>query len=296
MKLKLKLNKNYRNINYKVVATSLIAITLVGITGISIGRFYGKSPISMNIIMDGISAVGEGINTGFTFVKDEFDDLIKYRENARIVEETSTQNQELQQQVIDFKNELESVESLEKLKKGLDYIDESYKQSAISTSVVSKNDGNWYETVVLGAGEAQGIKENSVVINGSGVVGIVYEVSQNYSKAISLLDTKSSISFKLVSNGEYQGVLTENVTLEDKESYREKGFLYGYVFDSGYEILPGDIITTSGIGLYPEGIPIGEVDKVIDDKNSSMKYVIVRPYVNFKNIDDVIVVEPREID
>lgn len=294
--MKLKLNKNYRNINYKVVATSLIAITLVGITGISIGRFYGKSPISISIIMDGISAVGEGINTGFTFAKDEFDDLIKYRENARIVEESNIQNQELQQQVIDLKNELEDVESLEKLKKGLDYVDESYKQSAISTSVVSKNDGNWYETVVLGAGEAQGIKENSVVINGSGVVGIVYEVSQNYSKAISLLDTKSSISFKLVSNGDYQGVLTENLTLEDKESYREKGFLYGYVFDSGYEILPGDIITTSGIGLYPEGMPIGEVDKVIDDKNTSMKYVIVRPYVNFKNIDNVIVVEPREID
>ena len=294
--MKLKLNKNYRNINYKVIATSLIAITLVGITGISIGRFYGKSPISISIIMDGISAVGEGINTGFTFAKDEFDDLIKYRENARIVEESNIQNQELQQQVIDLKNELEDVESLEKLKKGLDYVDESYKQSAISTSVVSKNDGNWYETVVLGAGEAQGIKENSVVINGSGVVGIVYEVSQNYSKAISLLDTKSSISFKLVSNGDYQGVLTENLTLEDKESYREKGFLYGYVFDSGYEILPGDIITTSGIGLYPEGMPIGEVDKVIDDKNTSMKYVIVRPYVNFKNIDNVIVVEPREID
>ena len=39
----------------------------------------------------------------------------------------------------------------------------------------------------------------------------------------------------------------------------------------------------------------GEVDKVIDDKNKSMKFVVVKPYVNFKNIDDVTIVEPRNI-
>ena len=62
-----------------------------------------------------------------------------------------------------------------------------------------------------------------------------------------------------------------------------------------YNVLPGDVVTTSGLGLYPEGIPIGEVDKVIDDKNKSMKFVVVKPYVNFKNIDDVTIVEPRNI-
>ena len=29
--------------------------------------------------------------------------------------------------------------------------------------------------------------------------------------------------------------------------------------------------------------------------NKSMKYVVVKPYVNFKNIDDVIIIEPRNI-
>ena len=67
------------------------------------------------------------------------------------------------------------------------------------------------------------------------------------------------------------------------------------MFDSSYNVLPGDVVTTSGLGLYPEGIPIGEVDKVIDDKNKSMKFVVVKPYVNFKNIDDVTIVVPRTI-
>ena len=50
--------------------------------------------------------------------------------------------------------------------------------------------------------------------------------------------------------------------------------------------------------MYIEGVvpaSLVEVDKVIDDKNKSMKFVVVKPYVNFKNIDDVVVIEPRNI-
>ena len=67
------------------------------------------------------------------------------------------------------------------------------------------------------------------------------------------------------------------------------------MFDTSYAVLPGDIVTTSDLGVYPEGIPIGEVDKVIDDKDKSMKFVIVKPYVDFKNVDDVTIIEPRNI-
>ena len=192
-------------------------------------------------------------------------------------------------------NKLDDVQSLDSLKKALNYIDEKYQAKSISTSVVGKNDGNWYDSFVIGAGRKQGVKDDSIVINGNGLVGIVYEVSDNYSKAISLLDTKSSVSFKLLKDSNLKGVITQNSTLDDKENYKNKGYLYGYMFDSSYNVLPGDVVTTSGLGLYPEGIPIGEVDKVIDDKNKSMKFVVVKPYVNFKNIDDVTIVEPRNI-
>ncbi|MGO0916236.1 rod shape-determining protein MreC, partial [Clostridioides difficile] len=37
------------------------------------------------------------------------------------------------------------------------------------------------------------------------------------------------------------------------------------MFDSSYNVIQGDIITTSGLGFFPDGIPIGEVEKVVDD-------------------------------
>ena len=293
--MSLKRDKNKRKINFKVIATGVVAITLIGIVGISIGRYGGNNPIGDKFVLDIIEPIGKNLNSGFTFLRDNFKDIINYKSNSKKLESLQDENEKLKEEVIALNNKLDDVQSLDSLKKALNYIDEKYQAKSISTSVVGKNDGNWYDSFVIGAGRKQGVKDDSIVINGNGLVGIVYEVSDNYSKAISLLDTKSSVSFKLLKDSNLKGVITQNSTLDDKENYKNKDYLYGYMFDSSYNVLPGDVVTTSGLGLYPEGIPIGEVDKVIDDKNKSMKFVVVKPYVNFKNIDDVTIVEPRNI-
>lgn len=288
-------NKKEKKINLKVIATGVVAITLIGIVGISIGRYSGNNPIGDKFVLDIIEPIGKNLNNGFTFLKDNIKDIINYKNNSKKVDSLQDENEKLKEEIIALNNQLDDVQSLDSLKKALNYIDEKYQAKSISANVVGKNDGNWYDSFIIGAGKNQGVKEESIVTNGNGLVGIVYEVSDNYSKAISLLDTKSSVSFKLLKDSNFKGVITQNSTLDDKENYKNKGYLCGYMFDSSYNVLPGDVITTSGLGLYPEGIPIGEVDKVIDDKNKSMKYVVVKPYVNFKNIDDVIIIEPRNI-
>ena len=288
-------NKKEKKINFKVIATSVVAITLIGIVGISIGRYSGSNPIGGEVVLDIVEPVGKNLNRGFTFLKDNFKDIINYKNNSRKVDSLQKENQKLKEEIISLNSKLDEAQSLENLKKSLNFIDEKYQAKSISTRVVGKNDGNWYDSFVIGAGKKQGVKKDSIVMNGNGLVGVVYEVSENYSKAISLLDTKSSVSFKLLKDSKLKGVISQNSTLDDKENYKNKGYLYGYMFDSSYNVLPGDVLTTSGLGIYPKDIPIGEVDKVIDDKNKSMKFVVVKPYVNFKNIDDVVVIEPRNI-
>lgn len=294
--LKFDKNKNEKKrINVKVIATSIVAITLIGIVGISIGRFSGVNRVNMGVISDTVTLVQANLNKGFSFLKDNFDELINYKKNANKISDLEKENEKLEKDLIDLTNKLDEVESLEELKKSLNFIDENYKATSIASKVVGKNDGHWYDTFVIGAGRSSGVKEESVVTNGNGLVGMVYEVSENYSKAISLLDIKSSVSFKLLKDSNFKGVITQNTAMSDKDNYKDQGLLQGYMFDSSYNVLPGDVVVTSGLGLYPEGIPIGEVDKVIDDKNKSLKYVVVKPYVDFKNVDDVVVIEPRTI-
>lgn len=287
--------KEKKRINVKVVATGLVAITLIGIVGISVGKYSGQIPINTGVISDKITFVGEGINSGFTFLKDNFKEILDYRKNAKKIDELEKENEKLSAKVTDLSNKLYKTDSLEDLKKSLNFIEERYKARSVSTSVVGKNDGNWYTSFTIGAGKKSGVKKESIVLNGKGLVGIVYDVSDDYSKAISILDSKSSVSFKLLKDYNSKGVITHDTNISDKDSYNEKGYLQGYMFDSAYDVIQGDIIVTSGLGLYPEGIPIGEVHKVVEDKNKSLKYVVVKPYADFKNVNDVMIIEPRNI-
>lgn len=288
-------NKNKKKVNFKVIATGVVAITLIGIVGMSIGRNGGSNPLGLNVGMTPFSTIESTINSGFTFVKSGFENIINFHKNAKKAETLEKENSKLQQEVIDLQNKLDDIQSLESLKASLNFIDEKYVAKTLSAKVVSKNDGNWYTTFVVSAGSKDGVKKDSIVMNGNGLVGIVYEVSDNYCKVISLLDTTSSVSFKLAKNSEFKGIITYGENIDEEADYRDNGLLQGYMFDSNYDVLPGDVVTTSGLGLYPEGIAIGKVEKVIEDKNNSLKYVIVKPNVDFKNIDDVVIVEPRNI-
>lgn len=278
-----------------MLATGVVAITLIGIVGISIGKFSSGSPVNLGVASDAITSVGKGINDGFSFIKNGFKDVANFKDNSKKVKKLEEENEKLKKNMIALNAKLDKTESLEELKKTLNFVQEEYKATSISASVVGKNDGNWYESFVIGAGKNSGVKKESIVMNGSGLVGIVYEVSNNYSKAISLLDSKASVSFKLAKDANAKGTITQNTTLDNKDSYNSKGYLQGYMFDSSYNVIQGDIITTSGLGFFPDGIPIGEVEKVVDDKDKSLKYVVVKPYVDFKNINDVVVIEPRNI-
>ena len=289
-------NKNKKKVNFKVIATGVVAITLIGIVGMSIGRSNGSNPLGINLGMSTISTIERTINSGFNFIKSGFENVINFQRNAKKAESLEEENNKLQQEIIDLQTKLDDLQSLQSLKSALNFIDEKYVANTLSAKVVSKNDGNWYTSFVVSAGSKDGVKKDSLVMNGSGLVGIVYEVSQNYCKVISLLDTKSSVSFKLAKDSKFKGIITYGQNIDGEANYVNNGLLQGYMFDSTYDVLPGDVVTTSGLGLFPEGIVIGKVQKVIEDKNSSLKYVIVKPNVDFKSIDDVLIVEPRNIN
>jgi rod shape-determining protein MreC len=59
-------------------------------------------------------------------------------------------------------------------------------------------------------------------------------------------------------------------------------------------IKKGDEILTSGIdSSYPRGIRIGTVIGVEDDKGKVMKNAIIKPYVNFDKIQELLIVVPK---
>ena len=281
--------------NSKVIATTLVAITLIGVTGISIFVKSGAAPFSISPVSDGAAAAASTVNSIVESFGNFGNDFIHFKSNGDRLRELEAENEKLKKEVIDMSSNRAKLSSLTELKKSLKYIDKKDQTSMLSATVVEKNDGNWYTNFVINAGKNDGVQKDSIVVNGDGLVGIVYEVSANSCKAVSLLDSKASVSFKIINNTAAKGAISKSATAGNEKAYQSNEYLQGYMFDSGYEVIQGDIIVTSGLGLYPENIPIGEVERVIDDKNRSLKSVVVKPYVNFKDIDDVTIIRPRNI-
>jgi rod shape-determining protein MreC len=154
----------------------------------------------------------------------------------------------------------------------------------VANSVVSQNN-----FIVLGRGQAQGLKEGMGVIDpNSGVVGIITEVSKDYAVAMSLLHSDSHISGKLLRGGE-----TGTLSWEGKTPNL---LLLGGIPKSA-KVDKGDTIITSGFSTsFPKGMMIGVVTEVIPEKSTNNFKIRLRSTANFYNIEFVYAIENAAAD
>ena len=128
-------------------------------------------------------------------------------------------------------------------------------------------------------GSKDGIRPEMGVVDGNGVVGIVYDTSSHYSRVISVLNSKSSISCKIVGS-EYFGYL--------KWEYGDSRYAYLKDLPRHAEFNLGDTVVTSGYStVFPEGIMIGTVDDMADS-NDGLSYLLkVKLATDFGKVSEV---------
>lgn len=136
--------------------------------------------------------------------------------------------------------------------------------------------------ITLDKGSRDGIREEMGVVDGNGVVGIVYKTSPHFSLVISMLNSKSSISCKIVGS-EYFGYL--------KWEHGDSRFAYLKDLPRHAEFNLGDTVVTSGYStVFPEGIIVGTVDDM-SDSNDGLSYLLkVKLATDFGKISDVRVI------
>lgn len=137
--------------------------------------------------------------------------------------------------------------------------------------------------ITLDKGSSSGIRPEMGVVDGNGIVGIVYETSPSYSVVISVLNSKSSISCKIVGS-EYFGYL--------KWDHGDSQFAYLKDLPRHAEFNRGDTVVTSGFStVFPEGIMIGTIADM-SDSNDGLSYLLkVKLATDFGTISDVRVIE-----
>ncbi|WP_300300520.1 rod shape-determining protein MreC [Anaerosolibacter sp.] len=256
-----------------------VTIILIILMGISLGgRMKVSSP--ENVIGNIFTPIQKAFYKVGQAVENTITPIFRFKSIDRENKELKLEVEKLQKEVVQYKLMEDELIELKELSKALEYTSGYGQISYTAASVSAKDPGNWFNTFTIDKGSKHGIKKEDPVLNGSGLIGRVYEVGDNWAKIITIIDNKSSVSFEVLRNNEYIGVIRGSVHAD----------LSGYLIDPQAEVLVGDKLITSGLSTYPKGILIGEVKEVVKKKDELLKTIIVEPVVNFKKIDKVLVI------
>jgi rod shape-determining protein MreC len=142
----------------------------------------------------------------------------------------------------------------------------------VANSVTAQNN-----FIVLYNGRAQGFRKGMGIVDpNNAIVGIVTDVSEDFSVVMSLLHKDSRISGKIFKSGE-----TGTVTWDGKEP----NILTLTGIAKSVKVAKGDSVITSGFSTtFPKGMLIGRVDAVFQESSSNNVRIRIRSAANFYNL------------
>ena len=161
----------------------------------------------------------------------------------------------------------------------------------VAASVIAAG-GDFSDTVTLDAGSKDGIRPNETVLNGSGFVGTVTQVSADTSTVLLANDASSVVGVQLAGGGEIGDVTGTGKSMSGSALLRLS------LFDANAVLRPGqEVMTYASVGDQPEvpGVPVGTIISVSSNAGSLTQTAMVRPDVNFTalGVVGVVVQVPR---
>lgn len=137
--------------------------------------------------------------------------------------------------------------------------------------------------LTLNKGTKDSVSEDLGVITSKGIVGIIDNTSNNYSRVMSILNTNSRINAQLKKTNHF-GTLVWNASSPE--------FVQLIDIPKQAPIVAGDTITTGGRStIFPKGILIGEVVAFSLDETENYYTVDVKLFNDMTNVGHVHIVK-----
>jgi rod shape-determining protein MreC len=207
----------------------------------------------------------------------------------RGVVHAKTENEKLREQVNRLRQLVLQGESArqenEQLRAALEYVDgprfpaDYHGVNARIISWASEFD----QQVVISAGSAKGIRQDTPIVTRAGLVGRVTDLNSSAAQVTLIIDENSAVqaldvnsrAVGLVRHGQGEGSLILDYVRKERN------------------VEEGDIIVTAGTrskqypSLFPRGIPIGVVTSVGQSDTAPYKQIQIDPFVDFSSLDAV---------
>ncbi|MFR5485684.1 rod shape-determining protein MreC [Eubacterium sp.] len=273
------------NINTKVLIFVLTVFCVFSIILSSIFSNYSKpAKIVSGAIVVPLQDGMNGIGKWFTNKADYFNSVKKLTKKNKELESQVNELTEENSLLAQNKYELERLRDLYQLDQ--DY--SSYEK--IAANVIGKDSGNWFDIFTINKGSKDGIKKDMNVISGGGLVGIVTDVGKDYAKVRAIIDDESSVSVSFANTSD-TGIVSGDLKLMDDGVMNVTEVL------KDAKVTEGDMVVTSKISdKFVPGILVGYVTNIKLDSSELTQSGQINPVVDFKHIDEVLVITELKDD
>jgi rod shape-determining protein MreC len=168
-----------------------------------------------------------------------------------------------------------------------DSLREIRKYTWMGAQVVGSTVNTQVNFITIHRGLLQDVRPNMGVVSPQGIVGIVLNVSDNYSSVMTLLHRQFKVVVKLKNGGdrgtiEWDGISPTYVSLKD--------------IPKSASVKQGDTVVTSPTSsIFPGNLMVGTISEIVDDRSSNFYSLKVKPATNFFNIEYVYVIANTQL-
>jgi rod shape-determining protein MreC len=189
-----------------------------------------------------------------------------------------------------------AAEEVARLKALLDFRSTLGQTKSVAGQVLEQSPNAYQNTVTIDIGTSAGVSVNDPVVaptqDSGALIGKVVQTTSDQAVVTLLLDPQNYVSAGVQGEPNAVGLI--------KAASGQVGILSLELIPNAVRVAEGDIVTTAGFKIqrlasyYPAGIPIGRVTSVSgNDTTGDTKVIQVTPFADFRNITDVLVLEPR---
>ena len=164
---------------------------------------------------------------------------------------------------------------------------QKYIYNTMPAQIIGTSGSDQSRIFTLDKGKNDGLARDMAVITADGIVGKIREVFPRSAQVLAINDQSSGAGV-ILETTRIRGILRGNAEGQPQ--------IVGILADQ--RIKPGEnVLTAGGDQIFPRGLPVGTVEKVVSDPDrDGFINVVIKPSAHLNQLDEVLVItstEPR---
>ena len=277
-----KRSERSRLFRFVVLAGLLMTLALIFLVSTLGSQSFG--PLH-KLVLEVVGPVQKVVTLSTTHLetfKSEYIDILQ--DSLRLREENKRLTQQLQEYENILNKSREAMATNASLRKLLEFKN-TLDQQTVAATIVGKDPSPTFRSVIIDRGSNSGVAKGNPVVNNDGVVGQIFAVTPNYAKVLLAIAPSSAIDV-LLQKSRVRGILKGDGTL----TYRLE-----YILKTA-EVEEGDHVVTAGYGgIFPTGLKVGVVSKIIKKPRGMFHEIEVTPSVDYQKLENLLILQQTKL-